>query len=236
VLHYPGLRALLIDLDETLLDDDRGMQKAAGLAASDLAARHSSVDATQLAETYIARSYGFWASLGAVPTSTGLGSGTEIRLVQWGQTLAAVDLPTDLAEEVATFYAAARRETYTLFDDALPFLEAVSGQMPVALLTNGAGDTQREKLRVTGLDRFLTEVFVSGDIGWGKPAPEAFAFALRKLGVQATEAAHLGDSLANDVEGARLSGLKALWIDRRGEEVATPPGVLRVATLADLLG
>lgn len=232
-----GIRALFLDLDETLLDDDRGMRRAAEQTAIALAARHSDVDARVLTEAYIHDSDGFWASLGAVPTGTDLRSGAEIRVAVWGRALetAGVSKSDTLAIEAASLYASARRATYTLFDDVMPFLEAASNRYRLALLTNGAGDTQREKVRATGLDRFLTEIFVSGEIGFGKPAPEAFSFALVRMGVPAGETAHVGDSLTNDVAGALGSGMTAVWISRRGNRSPTPTGALKISTLAELL-
>ncbi|MGH7252114.1 MAG: HAD family hydrolase, partial [Nitrospiraceae bacterium] len=48
-----------------------------------------------------------------------------------------------------------------------------------------------------------------------KPAPQIFRLALEKHAVDPEEALHVGDSPADDVEGARLARLHAVLIDRQ---------------------
>ena len=68
---------------------------------------------------------------------------------------------------------------------------------------NGAEEMQRAKLERTGL--WLDEMVMCAtvELGAPKPQPESYRAALAKLGVSADRAVMIGDSLANDVEGAR---------------------------------
>ncbi|MCX7591513.1 MAG: HAD hydrolase-like protein, partial [Kiritimatiellae bacterium] len=43
-----------------------------------------------------------------------------------------------------------------------------------------------------------------------------FEEAVRRLGLSPDEVLHVGDTLAEDVEGARAAGLRYLWLDREG--------------------
>src|SRR5919109_2626991 len=52
----------------------------------------------------------------------------------------------------------------------------------------------------------------SAEVGWTKPDPRIFAHALRELGVEASEATFVGDSLARDMSGARGVGMKHIWL------------------------
>jgi putative hydrolase of the HAD superfamily len=65
-----------------------------------------------------------------------------------------------------------------------------------------------------------------------KPSPEIFEHALVLAGAAAHEAIHVGDSLAEDVAGARAAGIEAVLIKRDG--APGPPGVRTIATLAAL--
>lgn len=226
--------ALILDLDETLVDDDRGMRAAVDLVARELGERHPSLDAAHLRETYVAESYGFWKTLGSVPTASGHGSdGRTIRVSGWGRVLAICGVQHLItAEEAAALYATARRRTYALFDDVIPFLNVAAKRWSLVILTNGAGDTQREKVSATGLDRYVRTVLVSGDIGSGKPDPEAFRAALHALGTTPAETAHIGDSLTSDVEGAAASGIFPVWLRRSPESM--PGGASSVTTISSL--
>ena len=58
-----------------------------------------------------------------------------------------------------------------------------------------------------GLDALVDTVVTSADAGAPKPEPAVFELALARLGVQAADAVHVGDSAA-DAEGARAAGLR----------------------------
>lgn len=88
-------------------------------------------------------------------------------------------------------------------------------------------------LRETGLRERLDAVATSAEVGASKPAGELFAAALALAGVEPREAIHVGDSLRDDVEGARAAGIKAVWLRRGGDcgAAAVPPDVRVIATL-----
>ena len=65
-----------------------------------------------------------------------------------------------------------------------------------------------------GLSAFFDAVVCSGEVGAAKPDGAIFAHALAILGVEASEALHVGDDPEADYEGARAAGLKALLVDR----------------------
>ena len=89
-----------------------------------------------------------------------------------------------------------------------------------------------EVLARTGLRGLLDGVATSAEVGASKPAPELFEEALALAGVEAAQALHVGDSLENDVAGARALGIDAVWLNRGRESV--PDGVRAIATLAEL--
>jgi len=75
----------------------------------------------------------------------------------------------------------------------------------------------------------LDGVVTSAEFGVRKPAPEIFEHALGLAGVAAHEAMHIGDSLAEDVAGARAAGIEAVLINRDGDP--GPPGVRTITAL-----
>jgi putative hydrolase of the HAD superfamily len=73
-----------------------------------------------------------------------------------------------------------------------------------------------EVLERVGLADGLDGVVTSAAVGARKPDPRIFAAALELAGCPAAEALHVGDTPAEDVEGARAAGVRALLIDRSG--------------------
>lgn len=70
-------------------------------------------------------------------------------------------------------------------------------------------------LEAMGLAAFFDAVVCSGEAGMAKPDPAIFAHALAVLGVEASEALHVGDNREADCDGARAAGVEALLVDRR---------------------
>jgi HAD superfamily hydrolase (TIGR01549 family) len=111
-------------------------------------------------------------------------------------------------------------ENFELFEDALPALEELRrSNLRIGLVSNGIRD----------LKEFVVHHRLDVDAAVGsrahgrvKPHPTIFQAALELLGVDATDAAMVGDSLEEDVEGARALGMRAILIDRdeRHPEVA----------------
>ena len=104
------------------------------------------------------------------------------------------------------------RDTYQPFDDVKDLVDAVNqARIPVALVTNGASDTQREKVDALGMACWLCTFSVSGETGVAKPDKGAFTFALEALGVSGKEVWHVGDNLATD----------SVWGDTKGTRSST---------------
>jgi putative hydrolase of the HAD superfamily len=80
-------------------------------------------------------------------------------------------------------------------------------------------------------------VVISAEVGVRKPDPRIFEEALRRAGVAAGEAVHVGDLPEEDIEGARRAGLGAFLIDREKRITSRdcPEGVPVLGTLGDLL-
>lgn len=78
--------------------------------------------------------------------------------------------------------------------------------------------------------RFAT-LAVSAIEETGKPGSAIFHRACARAGVAPSEALHVGDSLAEDYEGARAAGLAAVLLDRHGLHRDVPD---RIENLAEL--
>ena len=83
-----------------------------------------------------------------------------------------------------------------------------------------------------GLARSFRALSVSAIEETGKPEPEIFLRTCERLAVAPAEALHVGDSLAEDYEGARAAGLQALLLDREDRH---PQIEDRIRSLTELL-
>jgi putative hydrolase of the HAD superfamily len=87
-------------------------------------------------------------------------------------------------------------------------------------------------MRGLGLADVFDTVTISSLTRAAKPAPKIFHLALEKHAVDPDEAVHVGDSIRDDVEGARKAGLHTVLLDRQGAHRHTDGHVIK--TLAEL--
>jgi putative hydrolase of the HAD superfamily len=103
---------------------------------------------------------------------------------------------------------------FELYEDALPVLEELRRQgLKIGLVSNTGRDLG-EFIVHHGLD--VDAAISSGAHGKVKPDPTIFLAILRELGVEPAATAMVGDSIDDDVEGARQLGMSAFLLDREG--------------------
>ena len=122
--------------------------------------------------------------------------------------------PEEIASECATEIEEGWEvsENFELYEDALPVLEELRrADLRLGLVSNGIRDL-REFVAHHRLD--VDAVVGSRAHGFVKPHPTIFQAALEQLGVDAADTVMVGDSLEEDVEGARALGMRAILVDR----------------------
>jgi len=217
--------AVLFDLDGTLMDHD--------------AARDAAIAELLLGDAAHAEE---WRRLEAIhydEYAAGRCSFQEQRRrrVRGIHAAMAAEQPDDAACDAwFAAYLQRYRAGWAAFDDVLPALTALADAIPdirLGIVTNGEGEPQRAKLAAIGLtDRF--PVFVaSADVGMRKPEAEIFLHACEQLDVAPSAAAHVGDRLDLDAQGATGAGLRGVWLDRAGTGAA-PDGIARISGLHEL--
>jgi len=82
----------------------------------------------------------------------------------------------------------------------------------LAVITNGNADVRR-----LGLADYFQFALCAEELGIGKPDPHPFEEALRRAGVPAAQAVHIGDHPSDDIQGARNAGMRAVWFNPQGK-------------------
>lgn len=92
------------------------------------------------------------------------------------------------------------------------------GAVRVAVVTDGAVESQLAKIDALGLRDCVDAIVFSDEIGrqFRKPDPAPMTAALRKLGVDALDAVVIGDRPDKDVAGAIAAGIRPIRV-RTGE-------------------
>ena len=104
-------------------------------------------------------------------------------------------------------------DTLELREDAKKLVKQAREHCKVGLISNFTyAPVIYKSLRKVGLSEFFNVVVVSEEVGWRKPSPRIFEYALNKLRVQACEAVYIGDSPNEDIKGAKQAGLKTVFV------------------------
>jgi putative hydrolase of the HAD superfamily len=206
------ISALLLDVDDTLIDTRGAMVAAADMAVAELwpqvrpgvrhaAAVHFQADPSGLFGRFTRGELSFW----------------QMRQARVADLRETFSLP-DIDEVDARFedvYAPAFAANVRVFDDVLPLIGAVSAAgIRMGLLTNSSSSHTWQKLEITGLAGAFVAVATRDTLGFGKPDARAFHHACRLLGSAPAETMYVGDDIEIDALAARDAGLSALWLQR----------------------
>lgn len=239
-LPLQNLRALFLDLDDTLCDSRPAWDTGVRAALDLLASRCPGIAPEVAAAEWDAVNQKLLARLEA-----GTLTMRQVRDRRFGALLRRLDQEDEaLAVELNDALAHVRLANIHLFDDALPALQALRSEVHVGVVTNGAGDdhddSQWSVLRQLGLLDLVDSVWISDEVGFRKPDPRIFEGALEEVGVDPAEAAHAGDSPAKDVAGANAAGMTSVLVWRQAGPVhiaaANQRPQIVVRSLAQLAG
>jgi putative hydrolase of the HAD superfamily len=210
------LRALLVDLDDTLLDARSGVAAAWDAIADLLVAAQPGLAPAEVRGEIHRVTDWFWADperhrVGRLDL---LAARREILARVLGA-FGRVD--AELVARAARAYGEHRDASLALEAQALDVLARLRRHVPrLALVTNGAAGAQRAKVERFGLARFFDHVQIEGEFGAGKPERHVYEHALAVLGVAPESALMAGDDFACDVLGSLAAGLHAAWLDHDG--------------------
>lgn len=217
-----SLDALLLDLDDTILDnryDDRGPWQA---AASLLGHRLPGLHTADLVDALVAESDWFWSDPGRERRGRLDIPAARRKIV--AAVLARRGFDGTHCEEAVAVYAERREGAYRLFAGARAALSRLRTAFPrMAIVTNGAAEPQRRKIERFALAGFFDHVQVEGEFGLGKPEPAVFRHAARCLEVSPERCLMVGDNYRCDVLGALGAGAHAAWVSPGGAPPALPP-------------
>lgn len=204
------LRAVLLDLDGTLLDHESAMTSALHAWLPTLGVRVTEDVLTQW-RVALERNLEVWRQ--------GLVTFAEQRRRRLRDFLPAVGVPVDGddrgVDELFDGYLHSYAASWRAFDDAAAAVTAIRrAGLSCAVLTNGDPEQQTAKLTRIGLLDLAGPVFTPAALGAAKPAAAAFLTVCERLGVPPAAALNVGDRYDLDVQGARAAGLKAVYLDR----------------------
>lgn len=106
-----------------------------------------------------------------------------------------------------------QRPAGSIYPDVLDFLRDLPAGITVGVLANQEASVI-DALWRDGVGPYIDVWGVSAAVGFEKPSPELFQWALEEANTVPERAVHIGNRLDNDVRPARELGLGTVWVLR----------------------
>jgi HAD superfamily hydrolase (TIGR01549 family) len=211
---------ILFDLDDTLFDHTR----ASRIALESVHAVHArDVDFDNFAREHARVLEVFHALF--LRGEFSLDQARAARMIElFGAFEKSIDEATAL--DISMLYRREHQGNRALVAGARELLEALQHKTRMGIITNNSTAEQIEKLRALDIAHFFEVIVISEDVGVTKPDPRIFEIALERLGAKPHETVMIGDSFANDIEGAMGVGIAPLWLNRFENKSLISMGVL----------
>ena len=229
-----SLRAILLDLDDTILDDEAGRMRAWELVVECVLDAHPALAAGAVHEAIMASTEWFWSD----PERHRRGrldlDAARAEIIEGGLSALGRRDP-ELAVLASRRHGEHREQSQRVLGGALRALQWLRSRFELtALVTNGASAPQRAKIERFGLTDYFDHIQVEGEFGRGKPDAAVYRHVFELLGVRPREALMVGDSISHDVEGALRLGMQAVLLARSGQTDTPVENVPVITSLSEL--
>jgi putative hydrolase of the HAD superfamily len=202
------IRAITLDLDDTLWPCEPALERAERLSREWLTARAAEVIAPWSIERMRERRMAIHAEAGPEMRHD-FAAIRRLALREIFRAAGADDAQSsEIIDRAVAIYMTARNEV-ELYPEVRACLERLSSRYRVASLSNG-----NACLVQIGLDHLFHGMFAAHAHRACKPDPAFFHLACRELGCAPEEVVHVGDDIELDIRGARGAGLHAVWMNR----------------------
>jgi len=202
----PPIRAVLFDLDNTLVHRGESIERYAKRFLQDFSDSLTSVSRHTVARLVKRQDNGGYLPIGS-PFAT-----VRAAVVH----SLAYELPWHRGvqeEEITTHWTNCFPECTVEMEGAGALCERLATLgMRLGIVSNGAEKSRRATAAQLSFAGLVSSVLSSERIGSRKPDAAIFEAAARELGVTNDECVYVGDHPINDIAGAMSAGMSAIWL------------------------
>lgn len=212
------IKAVLFDIDNTLLDFDACVQECMreGFEAFGLGQYRE-----EMFGVFQKINSEMWKSI-----DQGTMSFEELLETRWNRIFAELNITFD-GRRFENFFIDFLFESAIPIPGSIQILESLKNRYILCAASNGPCRQQINRLTKAGMLPMFSKLFISEEIGASKPSSEFFAHCMRALNEQTPilpdEVLMVGDSLSADITGALSFGMKACHFDRIGINSPSSP-------------
>lgn len=102
---------------------------------------------------------------------------------------------------------------FLIDQNTIHFLNHIKRHFKIGIITNGSTHRQKAKIINTNLNNYFDTIIISEEVGLSKPDKRIFELALNKLNVQPENTLFVGDDLERDIAGCQNANIKGVWFN-----------------------
>jgi len=102
---------------------------------------------------------------------------------------------------------------FSIDQNTIHFLNHIKSHFKIGIITNGSTHRQKAKIINTNLNNYFDTIIISEEVGLSKPDKRIFELALNKLNVQPEDVLFIGDDLEKDIAGPQNANIKGVWFN-----------------------
>lgn len=214
---------LLLDADGTLFDFKRSEREALteALMLQNIIADEDSVS------QYVKINDGLWKQF-----ERGEISKDDIRRLRFIRLSEYMGIGFDTVKMGEDYVMLLGQKRY-LLEGALECCKQLHRHARLYIITNGIHSVQMSRIKNSPINRYITDIFVSEQVGYAKPRKEYFDYVFQNIeNFRKDKALVVGDSLTSDIAGGIASGTDVCWLNPEGEPV---PGEMHINYVVDCI-
>ena len=198
------IKALLMDLDNTLLDFD----KCEEYALIPVLKKYG-IEANEDNKKYYSKvNLSYWKKLEKKEITR-----EQVITLRWEEFLSHFGLKGN-GKEINKIYFDCLKEGGYPLEGALEFLKAASKKYKIYIVSNGMKEVQDNRIKVSGIRPYLDKIYISQELDMVKPDKKFFDYVLNDINLNREECLVIGDSLTSDIQGAINSSIPYILFDR----------------------
>lgn len=215
------LKALFLDMDETLCDTPGANERAKELMAQESEAIfRTDLDGREFAEAYVTGIYREWTDSQRARYMPIIEQQSEeafrVQLIRDLLAERSVDsVSKETAQTLQNKFDNDRIDAFDFYPGMMEWLAEARKMFTLVVITNGPEFTQIPKLERVNMAAHVDHIIIGGQEPEEKPYPSIFMKALKLANCEPHEVIHVGDSLASDIAGAHNSGITSVWIQHQ---------------------
>ena len=213
----------MIDADETLLD----FQKAQRYGFIDVI-RHFGVPFSEkLYSEFVSINHQFWGLFEQNQMDK-----SDVQSCRFSQLFKNNSMSVEGIEADCIYQESLKKQSW-LIPSAEEVCSELSKSCEISIITNGVGETQKQRILSSAISPFVANIFTSEEVGFMKPDTRFFEFVFDRLGIVNTQGVLLiGDSISSDIQGAINASIDSCWFNPLGKQL--PKGIVVKYEISDL--